>query len=319
VKVERERGIALLMVLWVLLLLALLAAIFGANARTEVHLARNLVENAQAEALADAGVYRAITGLTMEPQEGGFRGDGRVYTWHATGGEVRFSIRDEGGKIDLNQAPPILLRELFIAVGVDPRLSMDLAEAIIDFRDEDEKGRNGAERREYESAGPSHGPKNEPFQLVDELIYVLGMTPDLYRRVAPLLTVRGQEERPHPYTAPLEVRTAMIAAQASRTRSGRAGGRGTGRSSRTESAGMTEDVLADLGGADADADLGSRTRSGVPVFTIHAEGRIASGAVFAREAIVDFAGGENLPFVVRAWRQADRILFPLHQTAETAP
>jgi general secretion pathway protein K len=308
------------MVLWALLLLALVAGIFAANARTEVHLARNLVENAQAEALADAGIYRAVAGLTVEPQEGGFRGDGRVYTWHASGGEVRFSIRDEGGKIDLNQAPAILLRELFIVVGVDPRLSMDLADAIIDFRDEDdEKGRNGAERRDYESAGLSYGPKNEPFQLVDELVYVLGMTPNIYRRVAPLLTVRGQEERPHLYTAPLEVRAAMIAAQASRTRTGRAGGRGTGRISRdqTESAGMTEGALGDLGGSDAAADPGSLGRSGVPVFTIHAEGRIASGAVFAREATVDLAGGENVPFVVRAWRRTDRILFPLQETAAT--
>ena len=126
---ERQRGIALLMVLWALVLLALLATVFGGNARTEVLLARNLVENAQAEALADAGIYRAIAGLTKEPREGGFHGDGRVYTWHAGGGEVRFSVRDEGGKIDLNQASDILLRELFVAVGVDPKRSAELADA----------------------------------------------------------------------------------------------------------------------------------------------------------------------------------------------
>ncbi len=142
------------MVLWALLLLALLATVFGGNARTEVNLARNLVENAQAEALADAGIYRAIVGLAMEPQEGGFSGDGRVYQWQASGGEVRFSIRDEGGKIDLNQAPDILLRELFVAVGVDAERSAELADAIVDFRDEDsDKRPNGAEERDYASAG----------------------------------------------------------------------------------------------------------------------------------------------------------------------
>src|SRR5512134_37930 len=114
------------MVLWALVLLALLATVFGGNARTEVFLARNLVENAQAEALADAGIYRAIAGLAIDPQEGGFLGDGRVYTWHASGGEVRFSIRDEGGKVDLNQAPAVLLRELLMVIGVDPKLSLVL-------------------------------------------------------------------------------------------------------------------------------------------------------------------------------------------------
>ena len=58
---RRERGFALLMVLWTLMLLAFLATVYGSNARTEVLLARNLVTNARAEALADAGIYRAAT------------------------------------------------------------------------------------------------------------------------------------------------------------------------------------------------------------------------------------------------------------------
>ena len=310
-KVARERGIALLMVLWTLLLLALLAAIFGTNTRTEVNLARNLVENAQAEALADAGVYRAITGLSMEPGEGGFGGDGRIYTWHASGGEVRFAIRDEGGKVDLNQAPDILLRELFVAVGVDPERGEQLAQAIADFRDEDsDKRPNGAEERDYASAGLAYGPKNQPFELVDELTYVLGVTPELYRRVAPLLTVRAQESNPHAYTAPAEVRAAMIAARASRVRSGRGSGAGRSRSSRDRGSTADDPTTADdrqeSGGAEQ-----LTLRSGVPIFTIHAEGRIPSGAVFAREAMIDFTGGENLPFVVRSWRRAERVLFPL--------
>ena len=321
--VGRERGIALLMVLWALLLLALLATVFGGNARTEVNLARNLVENAQAEALADAGIYRAIVGLAMEPQEGGFSGDGRVYQWEASGGEVRFSIRDEGGKIDLNQAQDILLRELFIAVGVDAQRSAELADAIVDFRDEDSQKRpNGAEEREYASAGLAYGPKNRPFELVDELAYVLGMTPDVYRRVAPLLTVRGQEASPHVYTAPPEVRKALIAATASRTTSRRRsrGEAGSGEflaeSSGTSGSGELG-AFGDAGQfADADEQV-SRTRSGVPVFTIHAEGRIPGDIVYAREAMVDFTGGENLPFVIRAWRQAERTLFPIDEMADT--
>jgi Type II secretion system (T2SS), protein K len=341
--VERERGIALLMVLWALVLLALLATVFGGNARTEVFLARNLVENAQAEALADAGLYRAIAGLTKEPREGGFRGDGRVYTWHASGGEVRFSIRDEGGKIDINQASETLLRELFVALGVEPKHSADLADAIVDFRDEDSSKRpNGAEERDYVAAGLPYGPKNEPFELVDELIYVLGMTPDLYRKVAPLVSVRGQES-PHEYTAAPEVRAAMAAAQTGSRQSGGGasgsafretrpsrgmGGDGSATSMSTTSRGsmsttsrggfgadMTDTALDDPTASDFDTDDASQERSGVPIFTVHAEGRTPSGTVFAREATVDFTGSENLPFVFDAWRQAERQLFPTNGSA----
>ncbi|MBK8208936.1 MAG: general secretion pathway protein GspK [Rhodospirillales bacterium] len=221
---RRERGFALLMVLWTLMLLAFIATVFGDNARTEVLLARNLVSNARAEALADGGVFRAAAGLTRAPRDGGFRGDGQIYVWRPAlddnaggeaidGEEVRFTIRDEGGKIDLNQASAGLLRELFVAIGLEPKPSAALADAIVDFRDEDqEKQAAGAETREYKAAELPWGPKNKPFVLVEELIYVLGMSPEIYRRVAPLVTVRGQGETPHPYTAPPEVLEAMTAA-----------------------------------------------------------------------------------------------------------
>ncbi len=57
------RGLALVTVLWVLMLLALIAASFTATTRTEVNLTRNEVENARAEALAEAGLARALLGL----------------------------------------------------------------------------------------------------------------------------------------------------------------------------------------------------------------------------------------------------------------
>ena len=65
-----SRGIALLIVLWGLVLLAVIAAAFTTETRTEVTLARNLVENAKAQALADAGVHRAILEL-LAPQTKG--------------------------------------------------------------------------------------------------------------------------------------------------------------------------------------------------------------------------------------------------------
>ncbi len=51
-----RRGLALVAVLWVVMLLALVAASFMATTRTEIDLTRNLIEGAKAEALADAGV-----------------------------------------------------------------------------------------------------------------------------------------------------------------------------------------------------------------------------------------------------------------------
>jgi len=399
--VDRQRGFALLMVLWTLILLAFLATVYADNARTEVYLARNLVDNAQAEALADGGIYQAIGGLSRQPADGGYYGDGRVYVWPTEAGEVRFSIRDEGGKVDVNQAPDVLLRELMVVVGVEPGLAAELADAIIDFRDEDEDKRSrGAEAREYRAAGLDYGPKNERIVLVEELIYVPGMTADLLARLAPLLTTFGQEEVPHEPTAPPEVREAVIAA----LNAARGGGRNAGTSSRTGSdsrtTGRSSRDSGTSSGSGSGSSFGSRSgfgsgssssssssasrsssgsgfgsgssfgsgsgsrsgfgsgssfgsgsrsgsvfgddedasdedggstfgqgavdqveedRSGLTVFTIHAEARTLNGTIFVREAVVDVAGGEEQPVVFHAWRQGVARLFAPGQSLDATP
>ena len=67
---ENSRGIALVSVLWILALLAIIAGSFTTDSRTNVKLAYNLVENAKARALADAGVNRAILALLQPQTEG---------------------------------------------------------------------------------------------------------------------------------------------------------------------------------------------------------------------------------------------------------
>ncbi len=140
-----RRGLALVTVLWLLMLLALIAASFMRTTRTEINLTRNLIESAKAEALADAEVYRAIYAvlsneeaprfdkeldelLTQRPEfqdmlrvqadesdpRGGWRRDGTIYFWPFQDTAVWISIQDEGGKIDLNTAPDALLRGLFL-------------------------------------------------------------------------------------------------------------------------------------------------------------------------------------------------------------
>ncbi len=80
-----RRGLALVTVLWVLMLLSLIAANFTHTTRTEINLTRNLIEGAEAGALADAGVYRAVLGL-MDPNEATrWKADGRVYTFRLGG------------------------------------------------------------------------------------------------------------------------------------------------------------------------------------------------------------------------------------------
>jgi type II secretory pathway component PulK len=79
---------------------------------------------------------------------------------------------------------------LFGSLGIEKDKAQSLADAIADFRDGDNLRRlRGAEAADYRDAGLAWGPKNAPFQAVEELQQVFGVTPELYRRVIPYLSI----------------------------------------------------------------------------------------------------------------------------------
>src|SRR5260221_8003646 len=126
---------ALLTVIWVLALLATVAAALTAETRTGAQLARNQLENARARALAEAGVSLGILELLDANPGTQLPADGRVRSVSFAGGQVQVSTQDEFGKIDLNFAPDALLAGLFESVGLDAGQAAALVDAIADWRD----------------------------------------------------------------------------------------------------------------------------------------------------------------------------------------
>ncbi len=187
---RRQRGLALLTVLWMLIMLSALAIGLGATARTETHLARNLIDAARARHLAEAGVERGVMALLNEREAPLLRPDGsRGLEFRLGGGLVRLAVIDECGKIDLNTGWGELLRGAVHVAGLEGREADALTDSILDWRDpDDQRLPHGAERRDYERAGMI-GPRNAPFATVEELQQVMNMTPDLYRKLEPIMTV----------------------------------------------------------------------------------------------------------------------------------
>jgi len=67
-----------------------------------------------------------------------------------------------------------------------------LAQAIMDWRDADDFRRlRGAERDDYIKSGARELPSNGPFEAVNELRFVRGMTRSILSHIAPRLTVFG--------------------------------------------------------------------------------------------------------------------------------
>lgn len=110
-------------------------------------------------------------------------------------GDARFSLRmrDTGAALNLNEATEEMLRNFFAqGLRVDYAEADHLAQAILDWRDEDEIPRlEGGEREQYIRENLPVLPANRDFADIDELRHVMGMTPELFERAAPHFTLIG--------------------------------------------------------------------------------------------------------------------------------
>ena len=173
------RGIAFVLVLWVIAMLAILLGSFSLVARTENLQSRHLFDTTQARYAAEAGLNLAVYELRKQDPAERWIGDGRPYRFGYGDAEIEVSITDDSGKIDINAAAnnADLLTNLFVTRGVPLDKAQALSDAVQDWIDPDDTTRpNGAEIAQYKAAGLSYGPKNAPFDTVSELQQVLGMT-----------------------------------------------------------------------------------------------------------------------------------------------
>ena len=209
---HHEKGIALVIVLWIVVLLSIMAASFAYSMRTETTLTTFAMERAQARALTEAGMAYAVKKLMLEAPdpENPWPTEGSPREWQFGGGSVNISVTDSSGRIDLNHADRGILGGLLTTQGAVPEEEVDtLLDAIEDWRDPDDLKRlNGAEEDEYLAVDRVVGPKNAPFESVEELQQVLGITPELYEKLFEFITVSGHKGI-NPEAASLEVLSAM--------------------------------------------------------------------------------------------------------------
>lgn len=185
---RHERGLALVVVLWVIAALALIAGAMLSASMTSARIDHNSWTQLEVRTEADSAVQEAILSL-FDPGHP-TRLDGRERQLSSHGVSIALSIQDQGGLIDINRAGPGLLRMLFRANGVEADTADKLVDRIIDWRSPPgTRHLNGASSADYGDSEPSSRPRNAPFQSLDELRLVLGMTPEIYERVAPALTV----------------------------------------------------------------------------------------------------------------------------------
>jgi general secretion pathway protein K len=181
-----QRGFALLIVLWTLALLALIGSHITAAAHGMLTRGASMRAAAEVSAAADGLVEQAIFGL-LDPSSRHWPADGVVRPVRVAGGTGVVVIEDDAGRINPGAASPGLMTALMRRVGVDQTDAQRVAASLSEWHSAGSPGGPGASP--YRAAGLPWGPANERFYTNDEMALVLGMTPDILKRLAPYVSV----------------------------------------------------------------------------------------------------------------------------------
>lgn len=193
----RQRGAALMIVLWAVILLAGLVGGMLATGGGEAALSANMIDAARAGHLAEAGVQRAVLALLDPDERRKLPLDNPAAFSLQLSDDIEISllIKDSCGDVDLNWSPPGLLRAYGLAVGMKPAAALAFAGAI-------------TKRRE-----PPIGAV-APWQSVRELASLPGIGPAEMAVLAAGLTVNCREAGADPRRAGVLVKRALLLAQA---------------------------------------------------------------------------------------------------------
>lgn len=205
-----QRGVALLLVVWVFMVLGILALDFAEYMRDDAQAEMNFKEETYGYYLALAGMNKVIfeaqqareqgvsgtnnENADEEPEEGQIEAQPADGQWHEGefgGGKYSVRMTDEGAKLALNRVSDVVLTEVLTNLlrggnrtkGVSKRDADSIAEivdAILDWRDADSLKRiHGAEKEYYLSLSAPYTTKDGFFDSPEELLLVRGIDADL--------------------------------------------------------------------------------------------------------------------------------------------
>jgi len=221
-RTKNNSGIILLVVLWSLVIIAIMALTLARGTQMELAMARNAIGKVQSHYIAWAGVMFAVEHIRKDTESDeskdfdtlylcGISQDGisilqdrfkeievgngtfsiryNEYNSSVEKEELFYGLKDLERNINLNtlsiQTAPIL-SSLLALLGVDVKTADEIAYSVVDWTDANDilsHSEYGAENDYYEEATPSYAVKNKPFDSLDELRLVRGVTDQIFEKM----------------------------------------------------------------------------------------------------------------------------------------
>lgn len=217
---DERRGVALMLVLWVIVVLGLISVGVVSAARTQTSLTATLRSRAVARYAAESGLVatkhrfeRMLQAAASDHEQ--VRAFGRLEALlerqgvrSLGSGRYQVTVLDLGSRVDLNNSDEELLLGLFEELFGERRAERLLA-ALRDWVDEDDEPLSGgAEVADYVEAGSPFRPPNRPLLRLDEIRRIRGFDEAVTSALAPYVSVRG-DGRVNVNTAPRELLAAL--------------------------------------------------------------------------------------------------------------
>lgn len=200
-----RRGVALMLVLWLIIVLGVAATALVATSHTDSTLVWNLRARETARYAAESGIAVATRDLehlleadpsdeararTFQNVDRHFR-DLREVPIGSAGGRFGVAVVDLNARIDLNRNDAIVVQSLFAQFTGNDRAARATA-ALADWIDADDVARpGGAELAEYVMMDSPYAPRNAPLDRLDDLAHLLPVGDSLAAAVAPYVTVES--------------------------------------------------------------------------------------------------------------------------------
>lgn len=186
---RRDRGSALLTVLWLGAALSAIALAVSLKARTEVERTSASLAACRAQLLAGGAAERALNYVVYSLEGVERLPDGRARFWELgmplllfrfKTGVAAVELIPESSRLDVNHASFEDLLRVNLALGLSRPAAMQLAQAIIDWRAPSSMGLLSPFDAIYLRRTPSFRAPHASVQQIDELMNVAGMTPELF-------------------------------------------------------------------------------------------------------------------------------------------
>lgn len=213
---KAKAGSILILTIWVLSFLTIFAIGLGCNISSQIRFASYFKNRLMIYYLSRAGVERAMVELFLDETDmydtlgedlsnneevfkevafdlGSFSVSYIYKDGDEKNDEILYGLLDEAGRININYAPVEILESLLETIGEVRRgEETDIANAIKDWRDVDiVPSPRGAENDYYMSLDVPYECKNGNFEVLEELLLVRGMAPEIFSRLKDIITVYG--------------------------------------------------------------------------------------------------------------------------------